>query len=266
MPFAKPPFSRINWANPLTRGLQFLVAPDSMEVFDLVKDRPQNLNQGSGNLSQVFTQHGLAFGGNDGEQFSNASTTDLHFSGQFSTWCVTYIGTVNSDTTDFANVFMRYNYASETSNQGWGFQKVPTTYAVDGTPRISFLIANNNSNYPLQDTSLALAARQVNHYVGVRDVTTRRLYRDGVQRVTSTNITLANNTTTGVVMGGNNATNNFYILLGGVWNRALSAGEVASLYADPLQVLTSPQSPYAAAFPIASPVTPSQTKAKVVGY
>jgi hypothetical protein len=133
-----------------------------------------------------------------------------------------YLGTVSSSEPSFR----RGGYTSEATNQGWQF-------GAGGTNRATLTLFRNNgsSNYLLE----AGISRQVVQF-GTSDGTTKRIYNDALQAVSSTsgNLLPVEHLTADVNInfGGTSAS------IACAWNRVLSTNEIAMYAADPYCLLS----------------------------
>lgn len=234
----------------LQRNLLFCIYPDKGTAFDIVKSR--NSDSASAVSGMIWSQSSQGHPGFNATAskvlWSVSNTTDISpptfgvgVTGGWSFWLWIYVRAISSGVNDFCDIIGRYNYVSETNNQGWLFQKQPHNPGSDGTPRLGVDFFRNDgfANYKMVDTSQALSAGQYNNYVALLGydssggVGSRELYRDGVSRTAPIGNGFTVNTTNGVNVLGAAGSNDIVLLGAAIWNRSLTASEINLLYEFP---------------------------------
>jgi hypothetical protein len=164
--------------------------------------------------------------------WSSTATADLNFTSQpFTVVAVASISAVTSPT--FAAYLQRFGYVSESSNNGWRFQNRHNSDARPGTTLNCF---NNNavSVYAADFGGSGSVGAGVMHVVvGVNGGGSRTNFVDSVVRGSVATATVASSTGTLEIAP---VSGTMVSVAAAVWSRALTAAEVASVYADPFQM------------------------------
>lgn len=230
----------------LQSNLIFCCYPQSGIVFDIAKGRNADSLSAVASLVESYDAEGHP-GINASTiagLWSSAITTDVGMpasgvgvSGNYSFWMWCYVRAVSSGTTDTTDVLTRANYVSEASNQGWKFQKHPAAFGADGTPRMGFFFYNNDGfvQYAMTDSSLTLAAGQVNNYVALIQFDpagfggNKQLYRAGTQQVSAVGFGYTPTSGVALGIGGKSGTNDIIVLGFAVWSKTLTDIEIGLL-------------------------------------
>lgn len=218
----------VDWKNPITDGLVFLA--------------PLNEHGGTPrNIVTGFMGSQASWGTGPKGSYANTLTkfadeTSLNVGGVFSAFAVCVNG--QGTGTNYPNIFGKQAYAAENSNQGWTLQ-----LRASGESRVAaFSVLNNNSqaSYQLNSTSTFTTAGQEFSICGTSDGATNRLYINGIQEGFKTHVgiaTCAQGVSIGTPDADTPAPGDIKVYIAAMWNRTLSAAEVASLHANPWQLL-----------------------------
>jgi hypothetical protein len=182
-----------------------------------------------GETAPILTQglHGWRFRSvSNAAFFSNGITQDLDFTaGPFTVFSFFNLST----TADDLGLYARHVYVSDANNNGISMetrQTAPTKFA---------FTCYNNGDFAatvLQATTPA-ATTGDHQVVGTSDGVTRRIYVDGFERNSTTNTPNPLTTASALRLGYTNGGNTVEVYLTAAWARALTAVEIAALYANP---------------------------------
>ncbi len=237
-PLRKPrPGSIIDRAHPLARGLVFYVP--------LLEGAGQPRDYVKGSRASAGGVWGKVPGGAGYRNYAELScyrdvaawpddpTLNLTTSVTVCALCVR--GTATNGVN--ANVIGKWNYVSESSNKGYGL----FIHAPDTLPLSAMLwsVFNNNgvAVYQLASTE-TMASNQVAFLAGTWITTSAILYHQTYVQGTKSITTMAV-PTAGVILG-NNTSDLTNVIWAGIWNRVLTATEVAQLTYNPYSLLIRP--------------------------
>ena len=221
-PWTRQPQSQVgvDWSNPITRGLVFagIGTDDSNLVY--------KTRQTSG-LNQIVGSQGRALAGSQ----KHANDTRINVTSEVTLFALTQnVGGLGDN---YPNLISKITYASESSNSGYQLQLRAATGELR---KLMFGVFNNNSytTYALLSATTFVTANQVFSACGVSSAGGRSLYINGILESTKAATTMGT-PTDGVQIGGTGSgeTRNYVSF---IWNRALTAAEVATVNANPWQL------------------------------
>ena len=225
------PIGDINWANPITQGLQFCYNADTLGDIDLIR-RINPITRKTASVNRRSSNYGYT--DSSGIVFGSESTYHLdNTSGPMSVFACGWFGTL----VDNSIFLSRTSYSSESVNTGWSLQ---LDTAASGN--IKFINARNNATTTAGGFVLFGAGAVANSSYSVlateNGSNSKVLYVNGklVTTITTGNMTSVSAPTAQVIIGG---TTSNYIGLSMVWNRQLSAAEASALYENPHQIFKS---------------------------
>ena len=223
----------IDRSNSITRGLVGAWQPNVFPAGNTLYDRSGYGNDGaiSGATRAADGEmgHVLSFDGNDSVTVPNQPSINP-------TDAITIAGWVYPTdlTTPSYGTLVYKNHQVQ-----WA---LVVDYSVSGAfgNLVRFMINIGGTRRDFYSNSAGLSLNAWNHLAATFDGSTARIYQDAVVRSSSSSYSGAIGTSSSnLVIGGNILGSPYYIGLIGqvtIYNRALSAAEIASLYADPYQI------------------------------
>lgn len=234
------PNSPINWRNPLTRGLVFgsFINDGAGNPTDLVYPKANGTISGSAPWTQRALGTGLSLSGSDSNFIDFGNPAKLQFT-ETSSFSIYVIATVGGGAGALRDMFR---------NDPGGTSRTLCLFRLNASNFLDFAFGDNaggnvRGSLTGSTTAVGVSIPRVRHFVGVRDVTadTIQLYIDGLREATgadaSTGTWTINASTwmTKFVSGGEPYNGVICAIM--IFNRALGAEEVQSLYLNPWQVL-----------------------------
>lgn len=225
--FAPPPHARIDWSHPLAQGLAFCYVP-SVGLVDLASGCrgsdtgtvPSPTPFGRGALSAASSQYATFPGRSDSP----------------------FLGRITFEWAGTLRVGSRYHHFAG-KHSGSGGVNTPFDFRTsnESVPRIH-LVRGNGSTFTTFQSSSNLPLGVPHHVAVTTDLTTVKFYIDGASGgSTADSIGTATGSNADIVVGqrpdGATVSLDGVAVLCRVWSRELSAADIASLYADPFQML-----------------------------
>lgn len=228
----KPPFPRINWANPMTSGLIFdLPVPErgGTTTTDIVRGTNMTLVNGP-TWEDNFLGSGISFS-QPSSQYLSTSTPISTVRDNFTMQCVFYFASVSAG--DGGEALFFYNGNDTGGGYGIGLNGRNIEFLFGGVARVTTGAAGDlDSN-----------GKDIANIILCRRGGTTRIYKNGIDlgvTSSSTPNTPAQGTLVGAML--NNTTPYRYvngnIMISRMWERALTDGEINALGSDPLLIYT----------------------------
>lgn len=241
-----PGSARVDWQHPCAHRLQGLWLPQGTATFrNLINPNDELGNGGSAAIVSGVTAWGPSAGETSANPISARAFANLAPSAALKpTNAVTlmWVGAITGDagTSNRRLCSMEYNNADASPYIAYGIYRDTTTtgitFACDGGSAFGATAATPITNGPVDQSAMAVltydGATLAGYWNGALATSAAKT---GALAYSATSLFAVGSHTTGSVPGAGNAQCNMVA----VWDRALSAEEIAELWADPFQLLLS---------------------------